>query len=369
MSRMCHACILTDELSSVTVDNSGLCNYCTEELSPSDAAEKRDYAKLEKELSEIISTHKDTGEYDCLVTFSGGKDSTYALYLAKRKYGLKPLAVTMDHWFLTDDTKRNIETVTQALEVDHIIVRYSWDTWRRLYRSFVVASGSAPRGVCWPCNFVSERILYETLQRYHIPLYISGNSGSEVDLFGGWLGKWIQFFDYQRTGNDNYDYWKIWRLAYVHLLKSILSPDDYDLIDKVIPPDPQPDDQALKTKTFPILGYVPYNLESTIQIITNELGWRLPQDVSGTQNDCYAMAFNTAQFRRLYGSEEYARQIAQIVREGGTTREIGLRALQYNEQVVSDQVMAKLGLTWDDIASKPCLPQLQGWLDLLKPIK
>jgi len=67
-----------------------VCNYCrTFEQKWS----RHNYEEKEKELKRIFETHKaKKGKYDCIVPLSGGKDSTYVLYLCKVRYGLNVLA-------------------------------------------------------------------------------------------------------------------------------------------------------------------------------------------------------------------------------------------------------------------------------------
>jgi len=54
--------------------------------------------------------------YDCIVPFSGGKDSTYTLWAIVRKYGLKPLVVSFDHWFYRPKTLENRAKTFRELE-------------------------------------------------------------------------------------------------------------------------------------------------------------------------------------------------------------------------------------------------------------
>jgi hypothetical protein len=59
--------------------------------------------------------------YDCIVGFSGGKDSSWVLYSAVKTYGLKPLAVTFDHGFRLDEASAyNLREIPKKLNVDHI---------------------------------------------------------------------------------------------------------------------------------------------------------------------------------------------------------------------------------------------------------
>lgn len=95
--KRCNRCILPASLSNITFDENGVCNHCLKyehDFKNWDLIKDR----REKEFIEILEKAKKLKRpYDCLVPLSGGKDSTYALYLATKVYGLKTLAVTLDN--------------------------------------------------------------------------------------------------------------------------------------------------------------------------------------------------------------------------------------------------------------------------------
>ncbi len=55
--------------------------------------------------------------YDCIVGVSGGTNSSYMLYLAK-KHGLRPLAVHYDNTWNSAIATENIRKVTTKLKID-----------------------------------------------------------------------------------------------------------------------------------------------------------------------------------------------------------------------------------------------------------
>jgi amino acid adenylation domain-containing protein len=115
----CTRCGLASNLPGTTYDSEGVCNLCRAYESYVDKAQA--YFKTPAELQKIVEEMKArrTGDYDCLVMLSGGKDSTYMLYQLCR-LGLKPLVFTLDNGFISDEAKANIVRVVQALGVDHM---------------------------------------------------------------------------------------------------------------------------------------------------------------------------------------------------------------------------------------------------------
>ncbi len=115
----CSRCGVASNLPGTTYDAEGVCNICRAYDSYVDKAQA--YFKTPVEFNALVAEMKAarTGEYDCLVLFSGGKDSTYMLYKMK-DLGVKALAFTLDNGFLSDEAMANIRRVVQMLGVDHV---------------------------------------------------------------------------------------------------------------------------------------------------------------------------------------------------------------------------------------------------------
>ena len=59
---------------------------------------------------------------DCILPFSGGRDSCYGLHLVTKQLKLKPLAYTYDWGMVTDLGRRNISKMCAQLGIENIIV-------------------------------------------------------------------------------------------------------------------------------------------------------------------------------------------------------------------------------------------------------
>jgi asparagine synthetase B (glutamine-hydrolysing) len=110
--KRCNKCILPSTMPFITFDRDGVCNYCN------------NYTKLKPKGKEAllkqIKTYKNQSK--CLVTFSGGRDSSYALHYIKQELGLNPIAYTYDWGVITDIGRRNQSRMCQKLGIEHIIV-------------------------------------------------------------------------------------------------------------------------------------------------------------------------------------------------------------------------------------------------------
>ena len=75
---------------TLNFDEEGVCDACRN----ADQKENIDWEEREKQLLQLLDKYRSKdGSPDCLVPFSGGRDSTYTLFLAKQ-LGLRPLAVS-----------------------------------------------------------------------------------------------------------------------------------------------------------------------------------------------------------------------------------------------------------------------------------
>ncbi len=114
----CSKCGLPDNYPGTTLDTEGICNTCRD----FDMLKERfrPYFKTMADLQAIINEAKKTktGKYDCMVLYSGGKDSTYMLYQLVKEMGMTPLVFSHDNGYISKEAKENIRRVTDDLNVD-----------------------------------------------------------------------------------------------------------------------------------------------------------------------------------------------------------------------------------------------------------
>jgi len=113
--RRCSRCVLPETMPFIEFDEQGVCNYC------------RNYRPIalsgEAALHELAEHHRrHDGRPDCLVTFSGGRDSSYCLHYVKTQLDLHPVAYTYDWGMVTDLARRNQARLCGKLGVEHILI-------------------------------------------------------------------------------------------------------------------------------------------------------------------------------------------------------------------------------------------------------
>ncbi len=122
-SRKCTQCGLPGNYPGVTFDAAGVCNTCREFNVLKDRFEP--YFRTPEDLQLIIDRAKQekSGKYDCIVLYSGGKDSSDMLYQLVETFGATPLVFSIDNGYISEEAKLNIRRVTEDLGVDLIFGR------------------------------------------------------------------------------------------------------------------------------------------------------------------------------------------------------------------------------------------------------
>jgi len=170
----CSKCLLNETIPRVAITPDGECNFCKNH--------KPWKGHDEALLLNIFSKAKKKGRvYDALVPLSGGKDSTYVLYLAVKKYGLRVLAYTYDNGFMSGLAKENIEQSVKVCGVDHIWVMPDIEFIRSLYRASLLHSGE----ICGICGVGIERNMLKISEAWKIPLILLGHTPTESNSFTG----------------------------------------------------------------------------------------------------------------------------------------------------------------------------------------
>jgi glucosamine--fructose-6-phosphate aminotransferase (isomerizing) len=114
--KRCTKCILPETMPFIKFDEKGVCNYCH-------SYQPRNKPRPKEELFQLVEPYRRAGEeLDCIVPFSGGRDSCYGLHLITKELGMKPVTYTYDWGMVTDLGRRNISQMCGDMGVENIIV-------------------------------------------------------------------------------------------------------------------------------------------------------------------------------------------------------------------------------------------------------
>ncbi|MDX2083339.1 MAG: hypothetical protein SFV53_05085 [Rickettsiales bacterium] len=348
-----------------------LCKICvvatTAEICKKCASYKKSPQKVlgDKVLFAELEKYRGKFEYDCIVAFSGGKDSSYVLHLLKKKYNLKILAVTGEDYIASKQAWKNRFEVVKKLGVDHLIIRYDWQLYRQVYKHAILSAGMRPRAINLVHNLMHEKAIFECLDKYQVPLLITGNSDDELEFFKQWQEK----LGFVSTNNYAFDYWNNWRNSYIKVLTEILPKEMQEKIPEIVWKKPCETGNYATTRHLPLFKYEPFDVNYNLKIIKKELGWKMPNDVGGTETDSAGLQFDVIVFRKLHGEAKYAEAISNLIRCGAITRQIALKAINYRDEKIVKDFFKDFDLSWQNLNPQKCSPFLSKWLDLFLPIR
>jgi len=124
----CSKCLLPETFPFIIFDEEGVCNFC------------HNYKKIEllgsDRLQQVLDSYKNAeGTVKCVVSFSGGRDSSYGLHIVKKVLGLDAVAFTYDWGVASDIAQRNQMRLCNKLGVEHILIKADLDKKRKNIRA------------------------------------------------------------------------------------------------------------------------------------------------------------------------------------------------------------------------------------------
>jgi len=190
--KFCRTCILLDGFLGVQLDANGKCEFCNDpnhkniNWSRVEISAKKRKIALTDWHQVIGNMQKNHGkrEHDCILGYSGGKDSTALLDYLKNDLDLKPLAVTCDTGFMTDIAKENMKTTLHEIDIDHIIIEGCIPTFTKLYKyhffNHISNEIFLARYICDYCSDLIHSIVVKEAIKREIPYVLFGYSPDQI---------------------------------------------------------------------------------------------------------------------------------------------------------------------------------------------
>jgi N-acetyl sugar amidotransferase len=173
----CKKCVTPNSRPRVNFDNFGICNACrnSEEKSNVDWEErKQTFLKLITPLKGLNGA----GGYDCIVPWSGGKDSSSIAHKLKFEFGLNPLLVTYSPMVPNEIGHHNREEMVK-LGFDNLFFKANQKVLRHLAKRFFIERGN-PK-VAWDAGI--NAIPIQVAVGYNIPIVFYAEHGESE--YGG----------------------------------------------------------------------------------------------------------------------------------------------------------------------------------------
>lgn len=140
--QICTNCIMDTSDSGIVFDDQGRCDYCNNYYNnivpnwhPNERGEREIMAQVEQ-----IKRDGKGRDHDCLIGLSGGVDSSYVTYIAKEKFGLRPLLYHVDAGWNSQQAVNNIEKLVDGLDLDLFTEVVDWPEMRDLQLAFFKAN-------------------------------------------------------------------------------------------------------------------------------------------------------------------------------------------------------------------------------------
>ena len=339
--QMCTRCIVDTTVPGHNFDENGLCAYCRLH----DKLEQR-YPlneRGERELQKLVRSIKQKGKhnkFDCVVGISGGRDSIYTLYMTKKIWGLRPVAVHFNDGFGNPVAGENMKRATDILGIELRTITSDWRESKDLRIAYLKAS-TPDFGT--PTDIGIATALYGTAHKENVKNIVIGQSFRTegiAPLEWNYLdGKYLKTVHDQFgtiklrkwTADDPGFNLSLWPMIYYAFIKRI--------------------------RTIPLLYYHNYIRSEAETIIKKEVGWVYTG--AHYYDDLY-QSLMTYIMRVKFNIDRRKYNYASLVRCGQMTKEEALENLKnvyvIEDPKVMDLCVKRLGLTKEQFESYLALP-------------
>lgn len=169
--KRCSKCLLPETFPFIQYDKQGVCNYCHKYIVKKQGAKEQEFKELMKQYRS-----KD-GKPDCIIPFSGGRDSSYGIHYIVQELDLHPITYTYDWGMVTDLARRNIARICGKLGIENIIVSADIRMKRRNIRMNVEAWLKKPQLGMIPLFMAGDK------QFFYYVNQIKKQTGIKLDIW------------------------------------------------------------------------------------------------------------------------------------------------------------------------------------------
>ncbi|MGE0483651.1 MAG: N-acetyl sugar amidotransferase [Gammaproteobacteria bacterium] len=261
--RKCTRCGLPETYETIEFDADGVCNICN---GHSYRDEKIDWDARRKMLDDLVEEYRGKHDYDCIVPFSGGKDSTYTLWYLVTQFKLKPLVVQFNHGFMRERLKQNNEQTFKRLGVDVLSFTPNWRVVKRLMLEALRRKGD----FCWHCHTGIFSYPMHVAVKFQVPLVFWGEPSAE----------YTQYYDYRDDEIEEVDETRFNRFVNLGITAEDMHgmiKEDFDLDPRDLAPYTYPklrDLNRLGYRSVCLGSFIKWDVKKQFAIIRDELGWQ-----------------------------------------------------------------------------------------------
>ena len=315
--KSCTKCMMPETYETFRFDDKGVCNVCNNwdvklhEINWDERIER---------FEELVQGFRGKYDYDCIVPFSGGKDSTFILHQIVKRHNLKPLVVSFDHGFFREKHLKNNERTLKILGADQITFKPNMKLVGKLMFESLVRKGD----FCWHCHTGIYAYPMQIAVKFKIPLIIWGESSAE---YNGYYE-----FDPEKYSDMDEEHFN----RYINLgitsddMLSLLN--DKNITERDLAPFKYPNLGDLKKIGYRSLKYgnhINWDPIKQTKIIQDELGWEfdvvegLPPDFWMEKIECRVNGIRDWLKYVKRGFGRTAQSVAREIRLGKMSKEEG----------------------------------------------
>jgi N-acetyl sugar amidotransferase len=324
--KRCARCLLPETYETIEFDGAGVCNICRGAEHKQSAI---DWGERKRLLDRLIEKHRGKGDYDCIVPYSGGKDSTFQLYYLMKEYRIKPLVVRFNHGFMRPTLEGNNKRILKKLGVDCIEFTPNWQIVKRV----MLESFKRKTDFCWHCHTGIYSWPLRMAIKFKTPLLFWGEPLADLSAYYDYVNDEIEYEDEKKfnmvrnLGISADDMWGMINTPENPVDRRDLVPYTYPELKEL---------QALKYMSVCLGSFIPWDYTNNTELIKRELGWEIddlegvPREINGHGEKIECFMQGTRDYIKFV-KRGYSR-VAQInafhIRNGRMTTE---EALRYNQ--------------------------------------
>lgn len=322
--KRCTKCLLPETMPFIKFDTNGVCNYCVSYVNMK-------VLGVDKFMEVCEQYRSKEGKPDCIVPFSGGRDSSYGIHLLKKELKLNPVTFTYDWGMVTDLARRNIARICGKLGIENILISADIQKKRENVRKNVKAWLKRPNLGTVPLFMAGDKHFF-----YYVNI-IKKQTGIKMDV---WMGNKLENTDFKvgfcgispdfdKKRIDDLNSNKQLKLAQFYAREFSLNPKYlnsslFDTIWAYFSYYREP-----RIDYYLLYDYVKWDEKTIMKTLFDEYDWELASDTTATWRigDGTAPIYNYIYFT-LAGFSEVDTFRSNQIREGMITREEGLKLIK-----------------------------------------
>ncbi len=327
--RQCNRCVMDTSDPLITFDEKGNCNHCNDYLVKLPTALKRGeegriFLGQQIEKARLSGKGK---KYDVIMGLSGGMDSSYVAYNAK-KFNLRILAVHLDNGWNSEMSVNNIENCIKYLDADLYTHVIDWEEFKNLQIAYLKAGVIDIEALT---DHAIRSIIYKLAAKYGIEYNLSGyNFPTEGILPTAWVYNKLDFKNIKSI-NSRFGGKKIKTFPGMSLVKYIY----YRTCTKIKPID--------------VLNYIDYDVDQAKSEMEENMSW---QYYGGKHHESIFTKFYQAYILpEKFGVDKRRAHYSTLICSGNMNRVDAIKLLSKSiymeDELAADMeyVLKKLGIS------------------------